>query len=148
MLAVARDDLSRDFVVATTWGLRSVSPGGELRLHRDWHEVDAGVWQSEVWTLMVTWVDTRRPSQWTFADQETPLPEVLRERVQASVVLANRLDLGHRRSGQVAIRQDLSTRALLTQTILGPGVDPADPVVQERVQQALEDLEDQVGMRD
>ena len=40
-------------------------------------------------------------------------PETLRERVQASVVLAQRIELGPRRTAKVALRQDLATGDLV-----------------------------------
>src|SRR6478609_2402015 len=146
VLAAAVDDLSGSWVVATTRGLSVVSRQAERLLQRPWHLVDAGVWQHETFQLTVTWVDAQRPVQWTFRDQQTLLPEVLRERVQASVVLTTRLTVGERRSARVAIRKDLATGELVSQTILGKGVRGDDPHVREQVAGALADLEDQVGL--
>jgi hypothetical protein len=78
--------------------------------------------------------------------QTTLLPETVRERVQASVVLSVRLTLGERRSGRVAIRQDFATGELIPQTILGRFTRPDDPEVQAHVQAALAHLRDQVGL--
>ena len=146
VLAHATDELTGGSVVATTWALAVVRPDGVLELRRPWHLVDAGVWQHEVSTLTVTFVDGTRPTQWTLGGQRTLLPEVLRERVQASVVLAQRLSVGERRTARVAIRKDLQTGSLLSQTLLGRGVRAADPVVQEQLSRALAELADQVGL--
>jgi hypothetical protein len=78
--------------------------------------------------------------------QTTLLPETVRERVQASVVLSLRLTLGERRSGSVAIRQDFATGELVPQTILGRFTRPDDPEVQAHVAAALAHLRDQVGL--
>ena len=146
VLAHAVDDLSGCVVVASTWALRVVQPGGGLALHRPWHVVDAGVWQHETAQLTVTFVDGTKPLQWGFRDQQTLLPEVLRERVQASVVLTQQLSVGERRTARVAIRQDLRTGELVSQTLLGRGVRAGDPEVQLQLSRALADLEDQVGI--
>ena len=96
--------------------------------------------------LTVTWTDGTRPGQWTFRGQQTLLPETVRERVQASVVLSTRLVLGERRTGRVAIRQDLATRELVPQTVLARRVRADDPEVRIQVEAALADLRDQVGL--
>jgi hypothetical protein len=128
-------------VVATNHHLYAVTAAGERSLSRPWHEVDAGTWSPELGQLTVTWVDGSRPVQWTLGPS-TLLPETVRERVQASVVLASRVDLGNRRGARVVIRQDLGTGDLVEQVVLGrraPGDDP-------RIAAALADLREQVGL--
>lgn len=156
VLASAVDDNTGGHVVATTYGLAVVSlglaappaaaPTAEVTIRRRWLAVDAGAWEPETATLTVTWADGGRGAQWSFRDQQTLLPETLRERVQASVVIATRLTLGDRRSGRVAIRQDFATRELIPQTILGRYTRADDPEVQAHVQAALAHLRDQVGL--
>jgi len=121
-------------------------PTAERTLRRRWLSVDAGAWEPDTATLTVTWADGGRGAQWFFKNQETRLPECLRERVQASVVIATRLTLGDRRNGRVAIRQDFATRELIPQTILGRYTRADDPEVQAHVQAALAHLRDQVGL--
>jgi len=151
VLAFAVDDNTGGHVVATNYALAFVTSdlltsGAQPTLRRRWLSVDAGSWEPETATLTVTWADGRRGCQWSFRDQRTQLPETLRERVQASVVLATRLTLGDRRSGRVAIRQDFATRELIAQTILGRQASADDPEVQAHVQAALAHLKDQVGL--
>jgi hypothetical protein len=122
------------------------APSAERTLRRPWLFVDAGAWEPDAATLTVTWTDGRRAGQWSFRDQPTRLPETLRERVQASVVISTRLTLGDRRNGRVAIRQDFETRELIPQTLLGPYTRADDPEVQAHVQAALAHLRDQVGL--
>jgi len=146
VLAFAVDDFTADHVVATTYALAVVTRAAERTVRRRWLSVDAGVWEPETATLMVTWADGRLAGQWSMRDQTTLLPETVRERVQASVVLSLRLTLGERRSGRVAIRQDFATGELIPQTILGRFTRPDDPEVQAHVQAALAHLRDQVGL--
>jgi hypothetical protein len=118
----------------------------ERTLWRRWLSVDVGAWDPETATLTVTWADGKRGVQWSFRDQQTLLPETVRERVQASVVLSTRLTLGDRRTGRVAIRQDFATRELVQQTILGRYTRADDPEVMAHVEAALAHLRDQVGL--
>ena len=64
----------------------------------------------------------------------------------ASVVLAETLDLGGRRTAKVVVRKDLATGALLSQAVLGPGVRSADPGVAEQVSDGLRRVREQVGL--
>lgn len=150
ILTFATDENTRDYVIATNWALFVLTgsgPGGShVRTRRPWHEIDTGVWQDEIFTLTVTWAGGGQPNQWTFHDRATSLPEVLHERVQASVVASTVLDLGARRRGRAVIRQDLTTGELLPQVVLGRGVPPDNPEVQAQVAAALVDLRDQVGL--
>ena len=161
VLAFGVDDNTGGYVVATTFALvvvistavtptsarSTVATSTAVRtLGRRWLSVDAGSWEPETATLTVTWAEGGRGAQWSFRDQQTPLPETLRERVQASVVIATRLTLGDRRSGRVAIRQDFATRELISQTILGRYTRADDPEVQAHVQAALAHPRDQVGL--
>jgi hypothetical protein len=127
-------------------GTRGETSAVERSLRRPWLFVDAGAWEPETATLTVTWTDRGRAGQWSFRDQPTRLPETLRERVQASVVISTRLDLGDRRTGRVAIRQDFETRELIPQTLLGRYTRADDPEVQAHVRAALAHLRDQVGL--
>ena len=151
VLAFAVDDNTGSYVVATTYALAAVTSAAltstaERTVRRRWLSVDAGSWEPETATLTVTWADARRAGQWSFRDQHTLLPETLRERVQASVVISTRLTLGDRRTGRVAIRQDFATRELIPQTILGRHARADDPEVQAHVEAALAHLRDQAGL--
>jgi hypothetical protein len=145
VLAWAKDDLSDSTVVATTHALYAVDPAGTRALARPWHVVDAGSWSADLFQLTVTWVDGARPVQWV-CREPTMLPETLRERVQASVVLMQRVDLGGRRSARAVIRQDLATGELVQQVVLGRGVRSGDPDLEEATASALAYLREQVGL--
>ena len=146
VLAFGVDDNTGGYVVATSFALVVVRANAERVLRRRWLAVDAGSWEPETATLTVTWADGGRGGQWSFRDQPTRLPETLRERVQASVVIARRLNLGDRRTGRVAIRQDFETRELVPQTILGRYTRADDPEVAAHVEALLAHLRDQVGL--
>ncbi|MBM6398862.1 hypothetical protein [Phycicoccus sonneratiae] len=122
----------------------SVEGAAEVVLSRPWHLVDAGTW-GEGGVLRVTWVDGRPPLRVVLTEPGM-LPETLRERVQASVVLAEALDLGLRRTAKVVVRRDLATNALVSQAVLGRGVRADDPDVAEQVRAGLARVREQVGL--
>ena len=132
-------------VVATNHGLYAVSAAGERTLARPWHEVDAGTWSAELTQLTVTFVDGGRPGQWVLGDSSL-VPETLRERVQASVVLAQLVDLGDRRRARAVIRQDLAGGGLVEQVVLGRGTRADDPEIAAATSHALAYLREQVGL--
>ena len=146
VLAFAVDRASGAFVVASRYAVSVASAGGGLLLQRAWAQVDAGGWEPETGTLTVTWADGSRPVSWLLAEQRTLLPETVRERVQASVVLSHRVELGEGRAARVAVRRDFATEELTTQVLLGRRVQRDDPEVRSAVDAALADLRDQVGL--
>lgn len=132
-------------LVATNHTLYAVDATAHRDLARPWHEVDSGSWSAELTQLTVTWVDGSRPSQWVLGDT-TLLPETVRERVQSSVVLAQKIELGPRRTARAVIRQNLDGGALVEQVVLGRGVRADDPEVAAMAQEALAYLREQVGL--
>lgn len=131
-------------LVATTHRLL-VLAGGDLLLERPWHLVDSGSYDNEADVLTVTWVD-RAPDLALRVDGHRPFLQAFRERVQASVVIAESLELGGGRNVRLVIRKNLAADRLLDQVILGKGVRLAEPGVKQRVQVARKALREQVGL--
>ncbi len=152
ILAGAPDADSRAWLVAGMYTVSLVDPlrgpGKTLAWSRPWHEVDAGSWSRDSSLLTVSWADRSRPLQVRLADgqRERRFLQSFRERVQASVVLAEELSLSGRRTGRAVIRQDLRTGELLEQVVLGRGV-PQDDEVSVAADRALTWLREQVGMQ-
>jgi hypothetical protein len=149
VLSAAPEADSRAWLVAGRYALTLVDPGRPEPVvwSRPWHEVDAGSWSRETSQLTVTWVDRSRPGQWRLGDgqRERTFLQTLRERVTASVVLAEELALSGRRTGRAVIRQDLRTGGLVEQVVLARGVQ-ADEEVSAASARALDWLREQVGM--
>ena len=148
LLAWALETGTGTTVVAGRHRLYAVAPaddGPRVTLSRPWHLVVAGLWSGEDGSLRVTWVDGEKPARFVL-DEPHMFPETLRERVQASVVLAEAIDLGARRTARVVVRKDLATGDLLSQAVLGPGVRSTDPGVSERVRAGLTRVREQVGL--
>lgn len=122
---------------------------GRMRLRRKWHTVDSAVFDAAASTLTVVWVDGDPPEVWTLSEEAAGTADVVvafRERVQASVVLAETVAVGPGRTARVVIRRDLATGALLCQELLGAGVDRAEPGVQRQLDAAVLSVKEQVGL--
>lgn len=120
-----------------------LDPRGRLT-ERPWTAVDHAAWDDESRTLAVWWVGSRTPAPLEIGD-DTFLPEVVHERVRASVVLSREVDLPGGGRVVVALRKtpggDLSTSVSP-----GRGVRLADPDVGARVRAAENALRDEAGL--
>ena len=95
--------------------------------------------------LHVSWVD-RAPGLALNVGAHRPFLMAFRERVQASVVIAETVEIDERRTARIVIRKDLAGDRLLDQVILAPGVRLADPGVRPRIAAARRQLREQVGL--
>jgi hypothetical protein len=128
---------------ATRDDLRIVTPRGQ-RMVRPWVDVDHAVWEQESRMLVVRWVDSRRTTPLEIQDDIGRLPEVIRERVQSSVVLTASVPLPGGRPGRVALRRATDGR-LSVQSLLPPGVKPDAPGVAALVRAATDQLWAEAG---
>jgi hypothetical protein len=144
VLAWARDDLTSAHVVATTHHVALVSADEGLAWRRPWHEVEAATWVGETQRLTVTWVDGSAPGSWQVTEPSM-IQQTLRERVQASVVLADEFRTTGRRTVRVVVRQDLSSGAIVEQVIAGRGARLDDPAVAAEAAQRLARLRSEIG---
>lgn len=152
------------WVVATTHALIRVSGGepgetgeagetgesGESLAadRRGWERAGTAAWADTADMLQVSWIGTPRPMLLEFGPAGAGyLPEVVRERVEASVVISRRVPVDARRGVTVAIRRAGPGAPLVTQVVPDRGVKLDDPEVTERVAAELADLRDAVGMR-
>ena len=103
---------------ATVVGLRVRTPQGRL-VRRPWTDVDHAAWDEDSATLAVWWVGSRTPTPLEVGD-ETFLPEVVHERVRASIVLTRELPLGGGRTAVVTLRKGADGE-LLTQAVPSRG---------------------------
>jgi hypothetical protein len=145
VLAACRDAVTAEVLVTSTHHLSVADPEGTVRLQRPWHLVDTGSYDSDADVLRVVWVD-REPDLALHVGGHRPFLQTFRERVQASVVIADSLDLGSDRTVRLVIRKDLREDRLLDQVILGTGVRLGDPGVRPRVVAARRVLREQVGL--
>jgi len=129
--------------VATMADLRILTPRGRHLIH-PWVDVDHAAWDRASRTLAVWWVGSRQTTPLEIEDDSGRLPEAIRERVQASVVLTAPVSLPAGRAGRVAIRRDAEGR-LSTQSLLPPGVSATAPDVAPLLAAALAELGAEAG---
>lgn len=141
VLATAATDGDAVVVITTQ---RLVVPGGEMDEGRPWHLVDRGRWDPESEELSVTWVDHVPAGRWRLTDPGS-VPDHLRERVQATVVLVEEVALDRQRRARVVLRKDLASGRMLAQTIVGRGCDPDDPELVRATEGVAARLAEQVG---
>jgi hypothetical protein len=128
---------------ATLKELRIITPRG-VKIFRPWVQVDHAVWEQESRTLVIWWVDTRRTTPLEIQDDVGRLPEVIRERVQSSVVLTASVPLPNGRAGRVALRRGLDG-GLVAQALVPPGVKDDAPDVAPLLAAAVEALWSEAG---
>jgi hypothetical protein len=128
---------------ATVRDLRILTPRGE-QVIRTWDAVDHAVWDQDSAMLVIWWVDTRKTTPLEIQDDIGRLPEVVRERVQSSVVLTASVPMPRGKPARVALRRDPDGR-LLAQSLLPPGLKADAPDVKPVIDRALADLWAEAG---
>src|SRR5690606_10368048 len=128
------------WAVATREGLRTLLPTGTL-VDRPWTDVHHAAWDAESRTLAVWWVGSRQTTPLELAEGSF-LPEVVHERVRASVVLTRDVAVPGGRTVWVALRK-AADGSLSTQAVPAKGVRMNDPEVKARVAAARAQLRDE-----
>ncbi|GAA3624269.1 hypothetical protein GCM10022223_46650 [Kineosporia mesophila] len=128
---------------ATVRDLRIVTPRGERMVHT-WDAVDRAVWDQDSRMLVIWWVHSRKTTPLEIQDDVGRLPEVVRERVQSSVVLSASVPMRRGKPAKVALRRDPDGR-LLAQSLLPPGLRADAPDLKPVIDQALADLWAEAG---
>lgn len=95
-------------------------------VHREWADVDRATYEADSNVIRVHWVDGDEPTPLALDGRRSVLPQVLRERVEWSVVLAEPVRLPGGRSARVAVRR--RTDGELFSQVIGQGdLDVTDP---------------------
>ncbi|SDS40895.1 hypothetical protein SAMN04489860_1485 [Paraoerskovia marina] len=104
---------------------------GARAVRRPWSAVDRASADPETSTITVTWVDAEPTALRLVGGSPGPFPTVLRERVQTSVVLAERITLPGG-AARVAVRR-APDGSLFSQVSVDGGVDVDDPAIRRRL---------------
>lgn len=148
VLAAAQDDFTQAWVALTTFRVVVISPEGEVRVDRPWHEVDTGAWEPDSAILSLSWVGGTTALQWRMRTLTGPgrIPEVFRDRVSASVVQVREVRLSPKRAARVSIRSVLSTRELIDQVAFGRGARASDSQLATEVERVRQEARAGVGL--
>ena len=114
-----------------------------------WETIERADWDSETMHLRVQeLVDFGRPVVATTFELPEPgsLPTLVRERVTASIVVQQRVDLARRRGFTVVGRRSPASDGPISWAFeLDAGVDPEDPAVRAATDAALRQAQGSVG---
>jgi hypothetical protein len=131
------------WVVATRAGLHVLSDGQSLV--RSWTDVDGARLDAETEQLTVTWVNGTPETVIALDHPGNRLVRTVHDRVQSSVVLAERVTLP--RTGVVRVVLRRGERGDLFTQVIGDGrVDLADPEVATAVDTAEARLRESAGL--
>jgi len=144
-LASCVDTLTGESLVASTHQLTVVGTDGAVVLQRPWHLVDGGSYDNEADVLVATWVDGSEPLAMHVGGHRAFL-QAFRERVQASVVITEHIELARGRSVRVVIRKNFAQNGVLDPVLLGPGVRLAVPGAEARGERVRQSLREQDGL--
>lgn len=131
------------FAVATLEGLRLITPQGR-RIARPWTEVDHAAWDPDAKTIAVWFVGSRSTVPLEVVDG-TWLAQVLRDRVDASVLLTTQIGLAAGGTVRLALRRR-PDGTVIDQAVPPPGVDAADPSLAPLVKRGFAALRAEAGL--
>ena len=144
VLAVA--ELSDGWAVATAQRLHVVPDDGDPT-GRAWSEVSGARLDPAAAVLTVTWVDGAPATALRLVDDRSRVfPDTVRQCVDSSILLSERVPLPAGRHVRVALRRGPDGR-LLTQVVGTPDVDLADQDVAALVDAAEVRLREAAGLR-
>ena len=107
-------------------------------------EVDHAAWDADSRTVAVWWTGRRVVTPLEVED-DSRLPEVIRERVQASVLLTGTVEVPGGRQVRVALRRG-HDGTVSAQALPPPGVRLDEPGVAERVSAVVAELRAEAGI--
>jgi hypothetical protein len=125
---------TQQFCIGSPAVLSSGGPDGWQ--HVGWHLIERGGWNGELHQLSWVQVDGRRGA--VQLDKPGRLPELFRERVEASIVVKQFVPLAGERGVTISARRDLGAGGGIDwHTSLTRGLSGQSEAVQQAVQEAL-----------
>jgi hypothetical protein len=128
------------YVVATDRALYLNEPGERLA----WDRITKATWDEPTLELVVAGPPTRRLR--LTVDQSRDLPAAVRDRVTASVVVSERLDLGGGQGATAVARRSSEDGSIRWNVVFDRGLDPSDPTLREAADIALANLRESLGI--
>ena len=127
-----------------------VGPGPDEVRRVPWEQVESADWQSDTTTFRLlevgSWGRPRGIHELVVPDPKL-LPELVRERVTASVVLQRHVPVRGRRGVRViARRAPRGDSPIFWVYEFDEGIDPEDPQVKALAEETLAGLQDEVGL--
>jgi hypothetical protein len=110
-----------------------------------WQEVLGASWEPPVLEVKLWRPAAAATEQITLPDAGV-LPQVVRERIEASLVIQQHVTISGSKGARFLARRDPLTDDVTWQTVLDPGLRADDPMVRARIDDALATLRDAYGV--
>lgn len=114
-----------------------------------WSAASHAEWYDDAGTLEVAWLDEagERQQRSLALDEPGLLPETVHERVTSTILLSRHLLVSGRQGLSVVARRQPGSQDVEWQVVADAGVDPADPQVSARVDEAVRAMSTELGLR-
>lgn len=136
-------DATQSTVVAATDRALYVQAVGE-RL--PWDTIAKATWSDPDLDLVITSPDGRPRSMRVRIDDSRDLPAAVHDRVTASVVVSERVDLGNGAKALLVARRSGDSGEIGWSVVFDAGLDPSDPALRAAADDALARLRDSLGI--
>ncbi|CAB4852419.1 unannotated protein [freshwater metagenome] len=133
-------------MIATEQAL--VLPAGSAPERLAWDLVLRASWEPDSVEVISQDVAGGRPLSRRIAVESDPgvLPHVVRERVMASIVVQHHVALDGERGARMVARREAGSTDLRWSVVFDAGLDPADPVLRARADEALAEVRASLGI--
>lgn len=121
----------------------SLTAGEWTRL--PWTSVDRAAWEDPQIVVEARMDDTARRWRVDLAEPGR-IPEVVRERVMASIVVSEHVELTEGAGARIVGRRTDSDAPVEWNVTFDPGLDPADPYLRDAAVRALSELRESLGI--
>jgi hypothetical protein len=114
-----------------------------------WSAATHAQWYDDASTLEVAWLDESgdRHERSLVLDDPGLVPETVHERVTATILLSRQLPVTGRNGVTVVARRQPGSDDVEWQVVADAGVDAADPRVSARVEEAVQAMRAELGLR-
>src|SRR5262245_8879973 len=141
--AYARGDATVVASTAAAYLPDPVDPGAHVRL--PYEQVASATWDEPV--LDVISVGPRRRRFVVELDEPGLVPQIVRDRVTASIVMTEHVTLSGTAGARITARRPpAGDREITWNVVFDAGLDPADPVLREAADAAIERLRESTGL--
>jgi hypothetical protein len=132
------------WVAASERHLLTIPAEGEA-VRRPWAEVAGASFEPERLRLAISWVSGEVTEVALAQDDVGTLTAAVRQRIEESIVLRERVEVARGRHVQVVLRRTADGR-LMTQVLGRPDTDLTDPAIAERVDDVEARLREAAGL--
>lgn len=134
---------ARGYLAATDLAFYAEGPGTRVT----WDRISRASWEEPVLEVVLEDESGRISGRLRLdVDQSYDLPAAIHDRVTASVVISEMIDLGDGVTARMAARRPNDHADIRWTVVFEAGADPNDPQLQARARAALADLRDALGI--